>query len=401
MTDHSYKYLIVGGGMTADAAVQGIREVDSQGSIGIISAEQDRPYDRPPLTKGLWKGKPLDSIWRRSDADNVELHLGCRAQVLDVQGKQITDDRGQSYTYDKLLLATGGQPRRLPFGGEDIIYFRTVADYRRLHAMAEKGKRFAVIGGGFIGSEIAAALATNGVHVTMIFPERGIGARAYPRDLSDFVTEYYRGKGVDVLPGKSVESLTRQGDRYLLTTSENRTVTVDGVVAGLGIEPDVELAGRAGLELVNGIAVDTFLQTSHSDIYAAGDVASFHNPALNKRMRVEHEDNANMMGKQAGRNMAGMKESYDHLPYFYSDLFDLGYEAVGEMDARLETFSDWKEPFKKGVVYYLRDGHVRGVLLWNVWDQVPAARELIAEHEPLAAEDLQGRLPRVLQGASK
>ncbi len=396
-----YDYLIVGGGMTADAAVQGIREVDSSGTIGLFSAEADAPYDRPPLSKGLWKGKPLDGIWRRTQDRKVDLHLGCRAEKLDADRKQIIDEKGNAYAYGKLLLATGGRPRRLPFGEGHIIYFRSIEDYRRLRALAQKGKRFAVIGGGFIGSEIAAALSMNGVQVVMIFPESGIGARAYPHELSDFLNGYYRDQGVEVLPGMSVEALERKGEQSVLSLSNQCQITVDGVVAGIGIEPDVSLAQQAGVTLDNGIAVDEFLRTNRRDIYAAGDVASFHNPSLDKRMRVEHEDNANTMGKQAGRNMAGREEPYHYLPYFYSDLFDLGYEAVGELDAQLETLADWKEPFKKGVVYYLRESRVRGVLLWNVWDQVPAAREVIAERGPLTPQDLKGRLPHVVQSTSK
>jgi NADPH-dependent 2,4-dienoyl-CoA reductase/sulfur reductase-like enzyme len=143
----------------------------------------------------------------------------------------------------------------------------------------------------------------------------------------------------------------------------------------------------------NGIVVDEFLRTSHPDIYAAGDVAAFYNPALGKRIRVEHEDNANSMGRLTGLNMAGKSEPYHHLPFFYSDMFDLGYEAVGEVDARLETFADWKRPNEEGVIYYLQNDRVRGVLLWNVWEQVEAARQLIAEPGPFTAKDLKGRLP--------
>jgi len=155
----------------------------------------------------------------------------------------------------------------------------------------------------------------------------------------------------------------------------------------------VELAQEAGLEVQNGVRVNASLRSSHPDIYAAGDVASFHNPALDDWLRVEHEDNANTMGRMAGRAMAGETTSYDHLPSFYSDLFELGYEAVGEIDSRLETVADWKEPYREGVIYYLRAGRVRGVLLWNVWEQVDAARRLIAEPGPFSAGDLKGRLP--------
>ena len=155
------------------------------------------------------------------------------------------------------------------------------------------------------------------------------------------------------------------------------------VIAGLGIVPSVELARQAGLTVSDGIEVDERLRTSQPEIYAAGDVAQFFNPALGKRMRVEHEDNANTMGKVAGQNMAGADLRYDHLPFFYSDLFDLGYEAVGDVDARHETVVDWKEEFREGVVYYLDGGRVRGVLLWNTWGQVDAARALIAAAWPV------------------
>lgn len=164
-------------------------------------------------------------------------------------------------------------------------------------------------------------------------------------------------------------------------------------MAGIGIQPDVELARQAGLAVDNGIIVDEFLRTSHPSIYAAGDVAAFVNPAIGNRIRVEHEDNALTMGRAAGRAMAGQAEPYDHLPFFYSDLFELGYEAVGEVDARLETVADWIEPFRQGVVYYLRGQRVRGVLLWNVWGQVEAARRLIAMPGPFRPADLKGRLP--------
>jgi NAD(P)H-nitrite reductase large subunit len=165
-----YKYLIVGGGMTADAAIGGIREVDPSGSIGLIGAESHPSYDRPPLSKGLWKDKPLEGIWRKSNSQGAKLHLGRQVRMLDPLKKSVTDDQGTDHTFDKLLLATGGTPRRLPFGGDDIIYFRTLDDYERLRALTDQGQRFAVIGGGFIGSEIAAALTMNGKRVVIAFP---------------------------------------------------------------------------------------------------------------------------------------------------------------------------------------------------------------------------------------
>ncbi len=389
-----YKYLIIGGGMTADAAAGGIREIDSTGTIGLISAEADAPYNRPPLTKGLWKGEPMEKIWRDTAAKGVQMHLGRRVATLDLQRKQVEDDQRTFYTFDKLLLATGGQPRRLPFGGDDILYFRTVADYRRLRELTDQGNRFAVIGGGFIGSELAAALALNQKEVVMLFPDQGIGGRMFPRELSQFLNNVYRRKGVEVLAGETVTRVERRGSRFLVKTQAQRDIIVDAVVAGIGITPNVDLAAQAKLKVDNGIVVDRTLRTSHTDVYAAGDVAVFYNPALDKTIRVEHEDNANTMGRLAGRNMAGQSEPYDHLPFFYSDLFELGYEAVGDLDARLETVGDWKNSYLEGVIYYLRAGRVRGVLLWNVWGQVDAARQLIADRGPFQPAALRDRLPK-------
>lgn len=388
-----YPYFIIGGGMTAAAAVDGIREVDPAAAIGLVGSEPYQPYNRPPLSKGLWKGDNLDSIWRGTEAQGAAMHLGRTIRTLEPQTKRAVDDQGVVYTFDKCLIATGGTPRRLPFGGDDIIYYRTLEDFRTLRTLASERERFAVIGGGFIGAEVAAALAMNGKQVVMLFPEEGIGARIYPRDLALSLNDYYREKGVDVRAGVSANGMERRGNGFALRT-ESGEIVVDGVVAGIGIQPNVELAQQAGLGVDNGIIVDEYLTTSFPDVYAAGDVANFANPALGGRMRVEHEDNANTMGRLAGMAMIGQRQAYTHLPFFYSDLFDLGYEAVGELDARLETFSDWKEPFREGVVYYLKDGRVRGVLLWNTWDQVDNARELIASAGPYSAANLKGRLPR-------
>ena len=384
-----YKYLIVGGGMTADAATHGIREVDPDGKIGLFSVESDPPYNRPPLSKKLWKGDPLSSIWRETAVPGLDFYLDCRIQSLDPQNKRVADDQGNLFTFDKLLLATGGTPHRLPFGGDQIIYFRTLADYRRLKDLTQTGKRFGVIGGGFIGSEIAAALTMNNKEVIMVFPEKGIGARNYPHDLSQFLNDFYRQKGVEVRPEATVSGLEEKGNQLVLKTRDKEEFLVDGVVAGIGIQPNIDLAKEAGLSVNNGIIVSEHLLTSHPDIYAAGDVAEFYNPALGKHIRVEHEDNANTMGRMAGRNMAGANAPYNHLPYFYSDLFELGYEAVGELDSHLDIVSDWQEPYHQGVVYYLQDGRVRGVLLWNVWNKVNAARELIASPGPFQPEELR------------
>jgi len=197
---------------------------------------------------------------------------------------------------------------------------------------------------------------------------------------------------VEVVPNDSVASIEKEGDRYKVRTKSGQGFEVDGVVAGIGIRPDVKLAEEAGLEVDNGIFVNELLETSAPDIYAAGDAANFYHFGLEKRTRVEHEDNAVKMGKVAGRNMAGGTDVYDHIPMFYSDLFELGYEAVGELNSKLETVADWQEPFQKGTIYYLQDGQVRGVLLWNVWEKVDEARALMKEKGPFKPDDLKGRI---------
>jgi NADPH-dependent 2,4-dienoyl-CoA reductase/sulfur reductase-like enzyme len=387
-----YKYLIIGGGMTGDAAVRGIRELDADGTVGMISSETDMPYARPPLTKGMWKGRPFEKIWRGTDKLKVEFHLGRTVTRLDPAAKSVRDDQGEEYTYDKLLLATGGTPNRLPFGGDDIIYFRTLQDYLHLRDLSDKRRDFLVIGAGFIGSEIAAALAMQGKHVTMVFRENSIGEPVYPADISKYIDDYYRKKGIELLPADSIASMEKKGDRFTIRTGSGHEAQVDSVVAGIGIRPNVDLARSAGIKVEEGIVVDDHQRTSAPDVFAAGDVAMFPHHVLGKSLRVEHEDNALQMGKQAGRNMAGADEAYTHAPYFYSDLFELGYEAIGTLSSKLETYADWQEPFQKGVIYYLDNGRVRGVLLWNVWEKLKDAAALLADPGPFKLEQLKGRI---------
>ena len=391
MATDRYDYVIVGGGMTADAAVRGIRQVDGRGSIVLLSEEPHPPYNRPPLSKALWRGLAEEKIWRRTDELGVELRLGRRAVRLDVRSRTVTDDAGAEVRYGKLLLATGGRPRRLPLG-DGILYFRTLRDYRRLREWAQPGRTVAVLGGGFIGSELAAALVGQGVRVVLCFPERGIGARLFPADLAEFLNGFYRERGVDVRPGTLVVGAEARGAGYALRTKGGGTIEADAVVAGIGIVPETSLAESAGLRVEDGIVVDAECRASAPDVFAAGDVARFPSPHLGTLVRVEHEDNANTQGVHAGRGMAGELAPYTHLPYFYSDLFEMGYEAVGELDPNLETVADWAEPHRRGVVYYLREGRVRGVLLWNVRGRLAAARRLLAEPGPFRPEDLRGRI---------
>ena len=381
----NFRYLIVGGGLTADGACKGIRELDEDGPIAVVGQEPHPPYLRPPLSKGLWKGDPEEDIWRGTGDLGVDLVLSRRIDSLDLGAHRATDDRGETYGYERVLFATGGRPRRLPVGGDDVIYYRTLDDYRNLRKLAEGRGHFAVIGGGFIGSEIAAALAMNDCSVTIVFPDDGLCSRIFPADLSAFVTDYYKEKGIEVLTGGSVSAIERVDGGLRVTTDAGRTLEADGVVAGLGIEPNTDLAESAGITVKDGLAVDGFGRViGQEDVFAAGDVARFPAKVLDTSMRVEHEDHAKQHGKQVGRNMAGADESYDYLPFFYSDLFDLGYEAVGDLDSRQDSVAEWETPNRKGLIYYV-DGkrRPRGVLLWDVWEHVDDARELIEAAEPI------------------
>jgi NADPH-dependent 2,4-dienoyl-CoA reductase/sulfur reductase-like enzyme len=389
MSKGTARHLIIGGGMTGHAAAAAIRELDPAAEVTMLAAEPDRPYARPPLSKGLWLGKSEESVWL-AEVPGLTLHLGRRAVALDLGAREVRDDQGVVHGYDRLLVATGGAPRRLSTGGGRVVYLRTLADFRRLKAT--EGRRVVVVGGGFIGSEIAAALSSAGKEVTLILPEAAVGARAYPPDLAAFLTRTFREKGVRVLTGETAGAISERGGAAVVRTGRGEELLADAVVAGLGIYPDTGLAEAAGIRCADGIEVDERLETSAPGVFAAGDVARFPCDPLGGRVRVEHEDAALTMGRAAGRNMAGAGEPYTHLPFFYSDLFDLGYEAVGRLDARLETVASWKEPFREGVVYYLEDGRVRGVLLWGIFGQVDAARALVAGRAPASREALAGAI---------
>ena len=389
----SCKYLIVGGGLAADAAVRGIRELDPSGSILVVSDEPDPPYDRPPLSKALWKGAPVELVWRYTETNGAKLRLGMSIVALDLSRKLATSENGHALSYEKLLLATGGSPYRLRDDRSSVIYFKRLSDFRRTRELASKGARFAVIGGGFVGPEIAAALAMNGLDVSLIFAGTCIGDRVYPRPLANFLNGYFRRHGVNVHLGERVESIEKRGVKRVVRTDAGSAILADAVVAGIGIEPNVDLARDVGLEVSDGIVVDETLRTRDPNVYAAGDVANFPCPALDRRMRFEHEDNAEAMGKAAGRNMAGGSEKYHHLPMFYSELFDISYEAVGEIDSSLDVVEDWASTFYRGVVYYLKHRRVRGLLLWNTRGLVEAARELIISKRAFDPTALIGRLP--------
>ena len=395
----SYSYIVVGAGLSGASAVEGIRERDQRGSLLLLGAEKDLPYDRPPLSKQLWTGgKTVEEIVLHDDAfykqNAVDVRLGIEVTQIDPAAHTIRDNQGNTYRHERLLLATGGTPRRLSIPGGDlegISYYRSLEHYRRLRGAAVAGKSALVIGGGFIGSEMAASLRANKLAVTMVFPSAWLVSRVFPESLGRYLTEQYRAKGVEVFTGDEPVSIQRDGSGYMTRTRGGREIRTDIVVAGIGITPNISLAQSAGLSTGNGVIVNEFLQTSAPDIYAAGDIALFPEAGFGPR-RLEHWDNAVNQGKHAGRNMAGAGEPFTYIPFFFSDLFEFGYEAVGDIDSRLTTFADWQEENKTGVIYYLDGDRLRGAMMCNVWGQVDTARALIQKAQPVSMETLRGAI---------
>lgn len=392
---HDYEFLIVGGGMTADAAAKGIRQRGARGSIGIIGEEQTAPFPRPDLSKRLWADPDHDG----TDADldtsaetGAVLHLGERAVSLDTTSRCVLTTSGDTFGYGRLLLATGGRPRRIEglAPSERTFYFRTLDDYQRLRTLAEGRPDVVVVGGGYIGSEIACALVQHGCSVTLVHPEDVLGSRQFPADLARRYESLFTVAGVRVRGGLKVTSGAEDDDAVMLGLSDGSSLRAQVVVVGLGPEPAGDLARDAVRRSDDGgIAVDDRLMTSADGVFAAGDVAEYPDRILG-RTRIEHVDNATRMGATVGRIMAGSEETYDYTPCFYSDVFDTGFEAVGMLDPSLETVEDPVEDDGL-VIYYVDEAEVRGVLLWNLDGGLDQARELLARHDrPRDPADLVG-----------
>ena len=395
MTD--FRYLIVGGGMVADAAARGIREIDADGSIGIISEDVDRPYARPALSKKLWTDPEFswdDKVDLHTEETGATFVLGTVVTSIDRGAKAVTTADGQTHGYERLLLATGGKPRSLPglAPSARVLDYRSADDYRRLRELTDAGAHVAVVGGSYIGTEIAAGVVQNGARVTLVTPDEVLGSHMFPDGLARAFQQRFVDHGVEVLAGRRVEQGTETDDGVSLTLDDGSVVEADAVVAGIGIEPQTQLAADAGLTVHDGIVVSSTLLTDDDSVFAAGDVAEYPDRILGTR-RVEHVDNAQQQGRQAGRNLADADETYDHTPMFYSNVFDTGYEAVGQVSTELHTVEDWQELSTTGVVYYLDDDDtVRGVLLWNLSGKTDEARKVLAEAHALTRDMLPGRI---------
>ncbi|MFX1524141.1 MAG: FAD-dependent oxidoreductase, partial [Promethearchaeota archaeon] len=243
--------------MTADSAVRGIREVDSEGTIGLITNEMYAPYARPPLSKSLWSGEDnVEDIDLDTSEMELEIHLGRTVKKVDLTNKKVEDDKGNEYRYQKLLIATGGTPKKFSnIKAPDIIYYRTLSDYKKLREIVDDNNNFGIIGGGFIGSEIAAGIKMYKPEsrVTMLFPEDGIGGLIFPKKLSNFLNNYYQEKGIDVLSKELVVDIKKDDKIYLVETNSGKKLKFDAIIAGLGIKPNTELFIETGIEINDGI----------------------------------------------------------------------------------------------------------------------------------------------------
>jgi len=395
MTD--YRYLIVGGGMVADAAARGIRELDTDGTIGVLSEDVDRPYARPALSKKLWTDPDFswdEKVDLHTEETGAEFLLGTRVVSIDRATKTVTTADGATHGYEQLLIATGGKPRGLPGlePSDRVLDYRSAADYRRLRTLADAGAHVVVVGGGYIGTEIAAGVVQTGARVTLVDPDEVVGGAMFPDDLARAFQQRFVDHGVELRTGRRVTEGSQTADGVTLTLDDGSVVEADAVVVGLGIEPVTGLAADAGLTVDDGIVVSSTLVTDDPAVFAAGDVARYPDRILGTR-RVEHVDNAQQQGRQAGRNLADADETYDHTPMYYSNVFDMGYEAVGTVSTDLRTVEDWQDPTVTGVVYYLdEDDTVRGVLLWNVSDKTDEARKVLAEANAITPDMLPGRI---------
>ncbi|GAB3117589.1 FAD-dependent oxidoreductase [Janibacter alkaliphilus] len=393
-----YDHVIVGGGVAAAGAVQGIRAVSTDATIAVLGAEPDEPVYRPDLSKKLWleDDAALDGSTLLEADPALEVRTGTEVTAIDAGAHEVTLADGSRVGYRRLLLATGAEPRTLGLApGPRVVYYRTAADYRALAEVATAGSHVIVVGGGYIGSEMASALAQQDVRLTMVLDEQLVMAATFPEQLARRVTETFTERGVQVVHGTVADGQV-SGSGITVRLEDGSEHSADAMVVGIGVTPRTGLGEAAGLEVDDGIVVDDHLRTSAADVFAAGDVARYPDPLLGRR-RVEHVDHAEKSGEAAGRAMAGEDSAYETTPIFWSDLFDDGYEAIGEVSAGLETVVDAAaDDLSAAVVYYLDGGRVRGVLLWNVWDSTPAARDLIAETAEQPVTDpasLRGRIP--------
>jgi 3-phenylpropionate/trans-cinnamate dioxygenase ferredoxin reductase subunit len=384
-------YVIVGASLAGAKAAEELREHGFDGEIVLVGAEPERPYERPPLSKDHLRGesereKTFVHPEGFYEEHGIELLTGHRVTSVDPALNTLTLDDGRALSYDKLLLSTGAEPRKIAVPGAEldgIHYLRTLADSEALHARLRHGGRLAVVGAGWIGSEVAASARQMGLEVTLIDPLELPNERIFGPEIGRFYRDVHRDHGVQLALGDGVEAFEGDGHLAAIRTSSGRRIECDFAVVGIGVVPRVDLAREAGLEVENGIVVDEGLQTSAPDVFAAGDVANAWHPFYGRRIRVEHWANALNQGPAAARSMAGMEVSYDRIPYFFSDQYEVGMEYSG-------FATDWDQVVIRGegdgaefVAFWLKDDRVVAGMNVNVWDVNEHVQALIRSGHPV------------------
>ena len=380
----SSTFVIVGAGMAGGKAVETLREEGFDGDVVLIGAEPERPYERPPLSKDYLRGETERSGPYLQEegwyADNgVTLRTGVRAERIDLSGRAVVLEGGEQVAYDRLLLSTGAQPKRLPLPGADldgVHVLRTFADSDAIRAMLERGSgHLAVIGAGWIGCEVAASARQKGLDVTVIEPLELPLLRVLGPDLGAFYRDVHAAQGVKMLLGTGVEAIEGSGRAERVRTSGGDTIDCDAVVMGVGVAPDIALADGV-LDVDNGILVDAGLRTSADGVFAAGDVANHDHPVLRERIRVEHWANALEQGPVAARAMLGQDVVYDKVPYFFSDQYDVGMEYAGNARPDDEVVFRGSVGSGEFIAFWLRGGRVTAGMNVNVWDVNEHIQEL-------------------------
>ncbi|HXG41867.1 MAG TPA: FAD-dependent oxidoreductase [Dehalococcoidia bacterium] len=400
--------VIVGANLAGGRAAEALRKEGFDGRIFLVGEEPHPPYERPPLSKEYLRGEmPREELFVQPESfwaeQEIELLMGVRAVSLDLAHKRVELSSGERLSFDKLLLATGGRVRRLEVPGADlegIHYLRTVDDSEALARELRPGRRLAIVGAGFIGSEVAASAREKGLEVTMIEVLPLPLQKALGPEVGRIYADIHRQHGVELVLGEGVERFEGDSRLQAVVTSTGRRIECDLALVGVGIVPATELAEAVGLTVDNGIVVNEFCQTSHPDVYAAGDVANFYSPVLGRRLRVEHWHNAQNQGMAAARSML-RGEPYAEVPWFWSDQYDLNMQYVGFADAwdRLVFRGDVEA--RRFTAFYLRQGRLEAALAINRPRDIRAARELIQaravlDPERLADEsqDLRALLPQ-------
>jgi NADPH-dependent 2,4-dienoyl-CoA reductase/sulfur reductase-like enzyme len=354
------KIAILGGGMVAGYAAKQLLELGlPKGELAILSADNAVPYERPPLSKGFLAGKDSEDAIKINPEDfyaknGIEIRLECRVKAIATERKRLVIENGGEFGFEKLIIATGARPRTLNIPGsrlQNLFHLRSLNDSKIIRNAAEKAKHAVVIGGGFIGMEVAAVLAQKGIAVTMVVSDDRVFKRLFSPKMSSFFESYYAARGVRVAKASGVKELQGDGAVNAAVLRDGQTIRCDLVVAGIGVDPAVELASSSGLDVSNGILVNEYLQTSNQDIFAAGDVANYQDVLFGKRRRVEHWDNAVSQGQYCARTLMGETAPFKHVPYFFSDVFDLSYEYWGDSasadqiahrgDLSSSSFSAW------------------------------------------------------------